>query len=231
MVSRTMKTFWFVIILMTSFGCNNLSEQSIWTYYRINESIVASTQRANNQSEGILAMLESGSIKDSLRFAKWIAVAVKVKHYTDSTVNVLREIQAAFIERGGGWLDSSNQIEDWNNGLGELAHANHTNATCEFFVKERQGNRILLSLQQYEDSVIIWLDDPFLTESLKRQLPLSKMLASDTLRENWSANRFNKLSSVEALILTNKCILDVRLSESILLEYYLSQAVPKYFHN
>jgi hypothetical protein len=221
------RAFWLLIGLVTLFGCNNLSEQSTWTYYRVNESIVASTQSVNNQAERNLAMLESASIKDSLRYTKWLAAAVTVKEHTDSTVVLLRKIQAKFIDRSGGWIDSSSQSTDWNNGLGELSVPTNTDATFRFFVTDKQGDRVFEMLEQFEDSVFTWLNEPYLAESLERQLPLSKMLASDSLPGDWSTKHFAKLSSVEALVQLNKCVLDVRLAESILLDYILSQAARK----
>lgn len=207
-------------LVLTAMLALNVTREVLDAFKTMDDSIQRSNQSINGKNEKMYAAFDAAEQNPSERdkVKPWNDKAKEIKAETDRLIAYLQSWKDTVIEKSGGYV-----IED---GVKHLKSMEDINTPTEVFVNNKHGDDVKKHLEAYVSFILSKIEDPVVKANMKKQFPIQIMdpeKSEDNPSADWAFGTFHNIPVVAATAMLSKFQNDVKNSESMALDYMMTQ--------
>lgn len=208
-------------LVLTAMLALNITREILTAFQTIDDSITRSNASISDKNAQVYAAFDAMEQNPSERD--------KVKPFNDKAKLIKAETEklVAYLE---GWKDTiiqrSGGYDTTDGGVVVIKGMEDINIPTELFLTKKKGDEVKGELNGYRDFLLSQVSDPSVKSAMRQQIPIQVddyNKSGENPSGDWAFGTFHNVPVIGTVTMLSKFQNDVRNSESMILEYMMSQ--------
>lgn len=224
-------------LVLTALLALNVSAEILNAFHVVNQGIMNSNTSVDKKNSKTMELFAGAMGKDAAKTKPWMDKASLVQTEADKIVKDLDALKDEMVSQTGGWKDEAGNPGNgsWSPEKGKLSDEKNLDVSTRLMVEEKKGYELQDKLLGLRTKILSTIEDPGMKKTFDAQLPLNiptkdaKFKNAEGEEKDWVNMNFHMVPTIACITLINKYKNDIKNTESLMMDYFLSQINAKDF--
>lgn len=207
-------------LVLTAMLALNITREILTAFQTIDDSITRSNASISDKNAQVYAAFDAMEQNPSERekVKPFNDKAKLIQAETEKLVSYLESWKDTVVQRSGGY--------DTLDGVVQIRSMEDINIPTDVFVNKKKGDELKGRLESYRDFLLSQVSDPAARTAMRQQMPIQVgdfKKTGENPSGDWAFGTFHNVPVIGTVTMLSKFQNDVRNSESMILDYMMSQ--------